>query len=152
MLRTDLSGDPPSASCWRGCARTALGAYAHQDLPFEKLVEELQPERDLSHTPLFQVMFVLQNAPLATGCWGCGGSRASAGDGHGTAKFDLTLALRETAAAPTAGLEYNTDLFDAATVERMLGHLRPARRGGGADPDRRARPSCRCSPRRSARR
>ena len=94
VLRTDLSGNPTFRELLRRVQEVALGAYAHQDLPFEKLVEELQPERNLSHTPLFQVMFVLQNAPTsALELPGLTVSRVRVD--KGTAKFDLTLTLVE---------------------------------------------------------
>ncbi|HKG81525.1 MAG TPA: condensation domain-containing protein, partial [Pyrinomonadaceae bacterium] len=101
---------------------TALQAYTHQDVPFEKLVEELQPERNLSHQPLFQVLFVLQNVPREE-------FRLhelevqSLGSRSRTAKFDLTLFLAETSQGLAGSIEYNTDLFDAGTIERMCGHF-----------------------------
>jgi amino acid adenylation domain-containing protein len=124
-LRADLSGNPPFAALLARVRETALAAYAAQDVPFEKLVEELQPRRDLSRSPLFQVMLALEDGPgpqlLIPGV------ESRIRPLHsGTAKFDLTLAL---AGLPgdteglTGGLEYNADLFDAATVRRMLGAL-----------------------------
>ena len=88
----------------------ALGAYAHQDLPFEKLVEELQPERSLSHSPLFQVMFVLQNAP-STSLTFEGLSASPVRIEAETAKFDLTLSMSEEAEGLKGALEYSTDLI-----------------------------------------
>ncbi|HKV13155.1 MAG TPA: amino acid adenylation domain-containing protein [Thermoanaerobaculia bacterium] len=102
---------------------TALGAYAHQDLPFEKLVEELQPQRDLGHTPLFQVLFVLQNAPMPDLELPGLALRVRELD-LGTASFDLTLSLARTAGGLTARLEHNGDLFDTARIDRLLGHYR----------------------------
>ena len=119
----------------------ALGAYAHQDVPFEQLVEELQPERSLSHTPLFQVMFALQNAPRR-GAELPGLEREPRRAGaRRRAKFDLTLMLAASARGPaSADLDYSTDLFDAATVERMLGHFAAAaRRRSPPTPDAAAR-------------
>ena len=102
--------------------KVALGAYAHQNLPFEMLVEALQPERDLSHTPLFQVMFVLQNAP--TSGVDLNGLTVTPLIVEGvTAKFDLTLAMQNTSTGLMGVWEYNTDLFDASTIERMTGHF-----------------------------
>ncbi|NJN99266.1 MAG: amino acid adenylation domain-containing protein [Anaerolineales bacterium] len=95
-----------------------LEAYAQQDLPFEKLVEELQPERDLSHTPLFQVWFVLQNAP-AHALQLPGLTVTALAAAPETAKFDLTLSLEETHRGLQGILGYNTQLFEAATIERM---------------------------------
>ena len=122
-----------------------LGAYAHQDLPFEKLVEELQPQRDLSRSPLFQVMFALQNAP--PGGAGSGSDRRPPwGWRAAPRKFDLDVSSlggrRETCRAL---LEYNTDLFDAATIERMLGHYPdPAGRRSWRDPGPAHLATCRC--------
>jgi amino acid adenylation domain-containing protein len=100
-----------------------LGAYAHQDVPFEKLVEELQPERSLSRTPLFQVMFALQNAPMPE--LRLDGLRLSLADIAGeSARFDLTLSLEESRGGLSGALEYNSDLFDAAVVTRMAVHYR----------------------------
>jgi amino acid adenylation domain-containing protein len=101
--------------------RASLSAYAHQDVPFERLVGELHPERDLSRTPLFQVMFSLQNAPeQAIELPGLRLSHLVA-DG-GASKYDLTLAIEVEPEGLFAMLEYNADLFDAQTVERMAGH------------------------------
>jgi amino acid adenylation domain-containing protein len=115
---------------------SCLGAYAHQDVPFEKLVEELHPERSLSHTPLFQVMFSLQLAGgerLRLAGLELEGMRAEAD----AAKFDLTLWMTEGEHGLNATLEYNTDLFDAATVERMGGHLQVLLAAAVADSERR---------------
>jgi amino acid adenylation domain-containing protein len=122
VLRTDLSGDPTFRELLARVRETALGAYAHQDLPFEMLVEALQPQRDLSRTPLFQVMFALQNTPLPS--VDLPGLRFSPIEADsGTAKFDLSLFLAETEQGLAGNLEYNTDLFEAATVRRLLGHF-----------------------------
>src|SRR6185436_18406274 len=99
---------------------TALAAYLHQDLPFEKLVEELAPERSLAHTPLFQVVLVLQNAPV---------ERLEArnlrlrpvGGAGAAAKFDLTLSLTEWDGGLSGAVEHSTDMFDAATIDRLTG-------------------------------
>ncbi|MCP4659947.1 MAG: AMP-binding protein, partial [bacterium] len=123
VLRTDLSGDPPFRELLERVREVALGAYAHQDLPFEKLVEELDPERDLGRQPLFQVMFLLQNFRRATPeLRGIVLSPLEADEA--TAKFDLTLSLSETDGGLAGHLEYSTDLFDAASVRRFLDHYR----------------------------
>ncbi|NPC76521.1 AMP-binding protein, partial [Corallococcus exiguus] len=102
---------------------SALGAFAHQDVPFEKLVEVLQPSRWLNVSPLFQVMFVLQNAPVALPP--VPGVRMEAHPVDvGAARFDLTLVASEEARGLRLIAEYRTALFDEATIARMLGHLR----------------------------
>ena len=123
VMRGDLSGDPSFRTLLRRTREVALGAYAHQDLPFEKLVEELQPERNLSHSPLFQVMLVLQNAPVES--VQLAGLEASPLPIESrTSKFDLTLFIREREGGLHATVEYNTDLFEGETIRRMLGHYR----------------------------
>ncbi|HEY0606419.1 MAG TPA: amino acid adenylation domain-containing protein [Herpetosiphonaceae bacterium] len=117
-LRTDLSGNPAFVELLRRVRDTTLGAYAHQDLPFELLLDALALERDLRHHPLFQVMFVLQNTPLPTLHLDDLLLEPVTFD-PGIAKFDLTLNLSETATGLIGSFEYNTDLFDAATIARM---------------------------------
>src|SRR4030095_4278395 len=95
VLRTNFDGNPTFKELLARVREMALGAYAHQDLPFEKLVEELQPERSLSHSPLFQVMFVLQNAP-ATSLTFEGLSASPLRIGAETAKFALSLSMSES--------------------------------------------------------
>ncbi len=121
VLRAELADDPPLRAALGRTREGLLAAHAHQDLPFEKLVEELRPERTLSHTPLFQVMLTLQERELAVVEIGELVARpfAVASD---LAKFDLTLAVDGTGEAATCTLEYATDLFDAATAVRLLGH------------------------------
>ncbi|QBR71362.1 hypothetical protein CU048_08800 [Beijerinckiaceae bacterium] len=119
VLRTDLSGDPTFLALLELVRETALQAQAHQDLPFEKLVEELQPTRDPSHSPLCQVLFVLQNAPLrALDLPGLHVEPVEVGTQ--TARFDLTLAMMERGNTLAGEWEYNADLFDAETAARML--------------------------------
>ncbi|HEY7767794.1 non-ribosomal peptide synthase/polyketide synthase [Longimicrobium sp.] len=122
VLRTDLSGDPSFRETLRRVREVTLGAYEHQDVPVEKLVAELQPERSMSHSPLFQVSFALNN-PDAAGTGVAGLRIESAYAGSETAKFDLSLAFVKGARGLTAALTYSTDLFDESTVRRMLGHL-----------------------------
>jgi amino acid adenylation domain-containing protein len=112
----------------------ALEAYAHQDLPFEKLVEELQPERTLSHSPLFQVMLDLQNAPMHD-MQLQGVHLELLPFENRMAKFDLTLTIGETDGRLSGGLEYNTDLFDAPTVTRMGSHFEQLLEAVVSNPD-----------------
>ncbi|RKI10859.1 non-ribosomal peptide synthetase [Corallococcus sp. AB030] len=136
VLRTRLDGDPSFRELLARVRDVALGAYAHQDVPFEKLVEALRPERDPRRPPLFQVMLAYQNAPmpetLSTGL-----KLQPLEPRGGTAKFDLTLALNDTADGLKGLLEYNTDLFDASTASRMVGHLRALLAGALHAPERR---------------
>src|SRR5262249_12126561 len=114
----------------------ALGAYAHQDLPFEKLVQELQGPRDLGHNPLFQVMFVLKNVPRQT--MELSGLQVSRLEiDNKTAKFDLTLSIFDKEPELVGWLEYNTDLFDDDTIKRLLGHFQVLLEGIVADPAKR---------------
>ncbi|HEV8342571.1 MAG TPA: condensation domain-containing protein, partial [Candidatus Binatia bacterium] len=136
VLRTDLSGNPNFRELLARVRKVALGAYEHQDLPFEKIVEELKPERDLSHNPLFQIMFSLQNVPRQSVELPDLTLRA-VDVTFGTAKFDLTLFMIEEAGSLTASLAYNTDLFNDATISRMLGHFQVLLQGIVANPDRR---------------
>ncbi|MBW4508478.1 MAG: amino acid adenylation domain-containing protein [Scytonematopsis contorta HA4267-MV1] len=122
VLHAQLEGNPTFVELLERVRSMTLAAYEHQDLPFEKLVEELQPERSLSHTPLFQVMFALQNAPMG---------KLELPDLTMTplkmesvnARFDLTLLMEETETGLTGEFVYNKDLFDAATISRMAGHF-----------------------------
>ncbi|MBW3655320.1 MAG: amino acid adenylation domain-containing protein, partial [Gemmatimonadetes bacterium] len=137
VLRTDTSGDPSLRALLGRVRETTLGAYQHQDIPFEKLVEELQPERSLGHTPFFQAMLILQNHER-------GALRLGAVEAEllpakqAAARFDLTLALAAEEDGALAGtLSYRAELFDAATAERMLEHFAALLAGAVAGPDRR---------------
>ena len=135
VLRTDLSDNPSFRDLLRRVREVCLGAYAHQDLPFERLVEELHPARDLSRNPLFQVMFVLQNAPLqAVELPGLSLSPIEVDTS--TTHFDLTLHIVDTEQGLVGTLAYNTDLFEAVTITRMLGHFRTLLEAVIATPER----------------
>jgi amino acid adenylation domain-containing protein len=121
VLRTDLSGDPSFREVLGRVRQATLGAYEHQAVPFEKLVAELQPERSLSHSPLFQVMFTLQNAGGGAALPGLEVSAVE--EELASAKFDLSLMLTATARGLRGGLNYSTDLFERGTVDRMVGQL-----------------------------
>ena len=114
-LRTDVSGDPTFTALVARVRETTLGAYAHQEAPFEWLVDALQPERDLGRTPLFQVVFALQNAPLGEIALEGLTLRPLPVD-TGTAKFDLTLNMGEGPDGLWGVLEYSRDLFDATVL------------------------------------
>ncbi|MEH2442404.1 amino acid adenylation domain-containing protein [Nostoc sp.] len=123
VLRTDLSGNPSFQQLLNRVRQRTLLTYAHPDLPFEELVKALQPQRDLSHTPLFQVMFVLENAPISEEVEVTGLTLSSLGTEKTTAKFDLTLFIKNTPSGLGTVWQYNTDLFDPSTIERMAGHF-----------------------------
>ncbi|AFZ23801.1 amino acid adenylation enzyme/thioester reductase family protein [Cylindrospermum stagnale PCC 7417] len=116
VLRTNLDGNPSFKELLLRVRQVAIEAYTHQDLPFEKLVEELKPNRDLSYNPLFQVMFVLQNS-VSDGIW-----KTEEMDTE-TAKFDAFLSMVDSEAGLVGTLEYNIDLFNAETIKRMVGHF-----------------------------
>ena len=135
VLRTDLSGNPSFRELLRRVREVCLGAYVHQDLPFERLVEEMHLERDLSRNPLFQVMFVLRNASGQT--IELPGLTLSALEvDSGTTHFDLILHMTETGEGLSGTLVYNTDLFEPATIARMLDHFQVLLKALVADPDK----------------
>ncbi len=122
VLRTDLGGDPIFGELLARVRQTCVHAYDHQDLPFERLVEELAPERDLGRTPLFQVLFAVQNAPQGgTNLAGLAVVRVPAK--HDTAKFDLSAGVSEPRGGLRVGFEFSRDLFDEASIQRLVGHF-----------------------------
>ncbi|CAM4336662.1 non-ribosomal peptide synthetase [Corallococcus exiguus] len=133
-LRSDLSGKPTFKELLNRVHESTLDAYAHQDIPFERLVDALKPERHLSHSPIFQVMFVLQNAPMpaleAPGLV----IEAKPVD-TGTTKYDLSLLLVDLPQGLRVIAEYSTDLFERSTAERLLGHYLTLLEGIVAQPD-----------------
>ena len=136
VLRTNLSGNPSFRELLGRVREVTLGAYAHQDLPFAKLVEALQPERTSSHTPLFQVLFVLQNAPSST--LKLSNLTLSPLDiNTGGAKFDLALFMTETEQGTVGTWKYNADLFHPSTINRMSSHFETLLNSAVARPDAR---------------
>ena len=134
VLRADLSEEPSYQTLIDRVRERALGAYAHQDVPFEKLVEELRPGRDLRRTPFFQVLFILQNAPGGGSPLGTLELSPLAMD-KGTTPFELTLVLSEGARGLAGRWEYRRQLFDAATIDRMTRHLEQLLGAALADPE-----------------
>ena len=133
VIRTSLAGNPSFRELLSRVREATWGAYAHQDMPFELLVEELQPERDMSRNPLFQVVLVLQNAPMPPMKIAELTFRPFETDIR-TAKFDLTLLVTETDQELVGDVEYNTDLFEAATITRLVGHFQTLLTGFIANP------------------
>jgi natural product biosynthesis luciferase-like monooxygenase protein len=148
VIRSDLSGLPPFAGFLKNVRRTVLAAFEHQGYPFPHLVERLQPERDPSRSPIFQVMFILQKAYLLDGdglvsfAIGESGARVALGElplesvrvEQPAAQFDLTLVMAEVDGSLSASLQYNTDLFDAATITRFADHFQTLLKGTVAAP------------------
>ncbi|TBR56740.1 non-ribosomal peptide synthetase [Westiellopsis prolifica IICB1] len=136
VLRTNCAGNPTFRELLHQVRECTLSAYTHQDLPFEYLVEQLQPERNPSYNPLFQVMFVLQNSPMEE-------LKLPGLDlnllplENQTAKFDLSLVMQEKECGLYGELEYNTDLFNADTICRMVEHLQNLLTGIVANPEQR---------------
>ena len=121
-LRTDLAGNISFRELLSRIREMTLGAYAYQDLPFEKLVEELQPERDLGLSPLFQVMFIFQNTPEQEQS-APGLRMRPLKTEHGVARFDLTLTVTDTGKGFVGSMTYDVDLFETATIDRLLAHF-----------------------------
>lgn len=132
-LRTRISGDLAFRQLLQRVRDAALEAYGNQELPFEKLVEALQPERNLQRTPLFQVMFVLQNTPVAELQFSGLEVRTLEFD-NGTAKFDLTISIEDRDGNMEVRAKYNTDLFEASTIRQMLQHYHRLLEGVAEDP------------------
>ncbi len=136
VLRTDLSGDPSFCDLLGRVRETTLGAYAHQDLPFEKIVEEIRPQRSASYTPMFQVMFALENVPAET-LEAQGLTLEPVQGKRETSKFDMALYLHETGSEMLAVLEYSSDLFEAETAIRLLAQYEALLASILRDPQRR---------------
>ncbi len=135
-MRTDLSGNPSFLELLGRVGEVAFGAFAHQDLPFEKLVEELHPERDMSRTPLFQIMFALQNMPAGKlqlpGLTLCSFAMERI-----TVRFDIEIHLMEKPEGLSGRVVYNTDLFDDVSIARLIGHYETLLESIVANPDQR---------------
>jgi len=136
VFRGDLKGNPTFRELLARVRETSLGALAHQDLPFDRLVKELRPDRTLSRNPLFQVMFVLQNAPMAPMELPRLSLEPIEVD-TGTSKFDLTLSMMELPQGLRAAFEYNADLFEPGTIMRILGCFQTLLEGMVAQPEQR---------------
>jgi amino acid adenylation domain-containing protein len=134
VLRTDLSGDPAFRGLLKRVCDGCLGAYANQAMPFDKLVEELRPQRDLSHNPLFQVEFALQNTPFRPLSLR-NLTVTPLNLERRAAHHDLSLHIEETSSGLTGLFEYSTDLFEAETVSRMSGHFVTLLSAAVAEPD-----------------
>ncbi len=136
VMRTDLSGRPTFREILKRVRETALGAYAHQDMPFEQLVEELQPERSMSRNPLFQVMFQMENTPKEA--LPLPGLKLSSVEvEHVTSQFDLSLDVMERDEGLFVAAEYSTDLFHSETIAALLQHWEVLLRGIVSNPDSR---------------
>ena len=137
-LRTDLSGNPSFREVLRRVRDVALGAYGNQELPFERLVQEIRPDRDLSRTPLFQVMFLLDNTAMEK--IQAAGIVAELVDFDAKiSPFDVSLHMEERRDGLHGGLEYNIDLFERSTIEAMIGAFRTLMEHAGQSPDIRIR-------------
>ncbi|GAA4316747.1 hypothetical protein GCM10023149_13950 [Mucilaginibacter gynuensis] len=121
-LRDEVKGDEPFTELLHKVKQTTLAAYEHQDVPFEKVVETVVKERDLSRSPLFQVMLVLQNTPDVPELKLDELELEYLPEAHGTSKFDITMFLTERNGEIHGGVEYNTDLYEAATIDRLISH------------------------------
>jgi len=120
-LRTSCAGDPSFTDLLRRVRQTCLEAYAHEEAPFERVIRAVQPERDLSRTPLFQVAFGLRQDPVRE--YALGATRFEMLEAHsGMTKFDLMLEVIESREDLTVAIEYSSDLFETASIDRMLGH------------------------------
>jgi amino acid adenylation domain-containing protein len=131
-LRTDMSGDPSFADLLIRVQEVVEGAFAHQEVPFEALVRELRLERDMSRHPLFQIMLAMQSSDATNGDLGEGASLVEVE--IPTEQFDLSIEFAEQANELEARFGYNTDLFDASTIARMMGHFRILLESAGKDP------------------
>jgi amino acid adenylation domain-containing protein len=136
VLRTDLSGNPTFQELLKRVRATCLGAYANQDVPFERLIQHLQPERSLNRTPLFQVMMTLQNTPAAVSNFG-GLDWAPLEVDERWVDMDLVLSLMDTPQGVIGLIDYSADLFDDATIDRMLDHFRVLLESIVAEPQQR---------------
>lgn len=149
VLRADFSADPTFKVLLHQVRQTVLAALEHKDYPFALLVDRMQPLRDAGRSPLFQVMFVLQKAPfvadegLSAFALGVTGTRIQCGTlqleslalTHEVAQFDLMLIMAETGGRLGTSIQYNTDLFEAATIKRLFGHFETLLEGIVADPE-----------------
>jgi len=134
-LRSDLSGNPTFTQLLQRVRKVTQGAFANQEMPFERVVEHLGGPRDMSYSPVFQVMFVLQNSTIDEEFNLAGVNVESLHTAPGTAKFDMTLELSEESGVLRADLEYSTDLFEEETVVRMMAHFQQLIDSILADPE-----------------